>query len=455
MQKFIGRKNELSLIEEALKKTSASIMVYGKRKVGKTTLIKYALKNSKIPTVYYECLKASEKENVSGFVNELVRNKIFRVYIPFDSFVDVFSYIKTLNKPMNIVIDEYPYLKEFEKPQIVDSKFQKIIDNYTENIHLFISGSHIGIMKDMLQEKNALYGRFSLTIQLKELNYKEAAEFYPQKPVYEKIGFYSVFGGSPFVNGFLDSDKDLKTNIINTVLNENSAVFNYADNLLISDFSKSLNAERIMFAVANGKKKYSDIENALNMNNNGLLSKHISSLLDMEILSKSFPINKSNNNKKVYYELCDNLLRFYFAFIYKNKSALTMLGAEAFYKEYIEKPLITFISFRFEEICRSYFSLLAKNGKLPGVTNIGVYSYDDSTTHTSGEFDVVLQRKDVFDIYEVKYYSEPLSDKDVEAEADKIRRVKGLTLGKIGFISVNGFESTNKNYVFLSGKDLY
>lgn len=455
MEKFIGRKHELSLIEQILKKPSASVMIYGKRKVGKTTLIKYALRNSKIPTVYYECLKASEKENVTGFINELVRCKIFPFFISFDSFVDVFSYINYLNTPLNIVIDEYPYLKKLERSEIIDSKFQKIIDNYTENIHLFLSGSHIGMMKDMLQEKNALYGRFSLTIQLKELNYKEAAEFYPQKSVYEKVGFYSVFGGSPFVNGFLDSDKDLKTNIINTVLNENSAVFNYADNLLFSDFSKSVNAERIMFAVANGKKKYGDIENVLGINNNGLLSKHIFSLLDMEILTKSFPINKPDNNKKSYYELCDNLLRFYFAFVYKNKSALTMLGAEAFYTEYIEKPLITFISFRFEEICRSCFSLLAKDGKLPGVTNIGVYNYDDAATHTSGEFDVVLQRKDIFDIYEVKYYSEQLSEKEIEAEADKIRRVKGLTLGKIGFISVNGFESTNKNYVFLSGKDLY
>ena len=71
----------------------------------------------------------------------------------------------------------------FSNSETVDSMFQKIIDNSLSNIRLFLSGSHIGMMKDLLEEKNALYGRFSLTIHLKELNYKEAASFYPEKQV--------------------------------------------------------------------------------------------------------------------------------------------------------------------------------------------------------------------------------------------------------------------------------
>lgn len=175
----------------------------------------------------------------------------------------------------------------------------------------------------------------------------------------------------------------------------------------------------------------------------------------MEIISKTYPINRPDDNKKTAYEINDNLLRFYYAFVYRNKSALHMLGAQTFYEEYIEPSLITFISFRFEEVCRTYFSLQAHAGRLKGVTNIGTYYYDDSTTRTNGEYDVVLQRKNAYDIYEVKYYSSVMPKSKMEAEADKIRKIKGLPLGKIGFIAIHGCEEYEHDHDCISGSALY
>ena len=181
MNQFIGRERELAALREILKKPSASVMIYGKRKVGKTTLIMQALSVSTDPTVYYECLKAPLQDNINGLTAELVRKKILPVPLRFSSFTDLFAYLNTTGKTLNIVIDEYPYLKEMENAGTVDSQFQSVIDNHIGNIRLFLSGSHIGMMKDLLAEKNAMYGRFSLTLQLRELNYREAAAFYPQK----------------------------------------------------------------------------------------------------------------------------------------------------------------------------------------------------------------------------------------------------------------------------------
>ena len=177
-----------------------------------------------------------------------------------------------------------------------------------------------------------------------------------------------------------------------------------------------IGAERIISAVANGKQKYGEIESKLGMKNNGLLSKQLASLLRMEIVTKTFPINKPDDNKKCAYEVNDNLLRFYYAYVYKNKSALRVLGPEAFYDEYVEQSLVTFISHRFEEIVRDCFSLRAKSGKLKGVTNIGTYYYDDSATKTNGEFDAVLERRECYDIYEVKYYASPLGIGEMKKE---------------------------------------
>lgn len=457
---FIAREKEIALINELLSKPSGSAMIYGKRKVGKTTLITEAVKKSRDKTIYYECIKSNLEDNLEGFTDVLIREHILSASLSFRTFTDVFSYLNTLPETFNIIIDEYPYLKELSNSETVDSVFQKIIDNSLSNIRLFISGSHIGMMKALLGEKNALYGRFSLTIHLKELNYREAAAFYPEKEAYEKAGFYSVFGGSPYINSFIDSGRSLKDNIINTILKDTHPVYQYAEHLLITDYTNAVNAERIFYAISNGKKKYGEIESMLRMKNNGLLSKQLSTLTEVEIISKKFPVNKPDDNKKIFYEINDNLLRFYYSFIYKNKSALQVLGADTFYEEYIEKPLMQFISFRFEEICRSYFSLEAISGRLKGVTNIGCYYYDDSVTRSSGEFDVVLQRRGtnteyIYDVYEVKYYSSPLSQGEMYNEAEKIRRLKGLTLGKIGFIAMSGYEKKDELFHCICGDEIY
>lgn len=452
---FFAREKELALIYDLLQKKSGSAMIYGKRKVGKTTLLTHALSKSKDKTVYYECLKSTIEENIEGFVSVLVREKVIPVPLSFLSFADVFAYLNTLDGTYNVIIDEYPYLKEMTKPETVDSVFQTIIDNYIKNIRLFISGSHVGMMKDMLEEKNALYGRYSLTLQLKELNYREAAMFYPEKSVYDKAGLYAVFGGSPYVNEYIDPGKSLKENIISTILNESHPVYQYAEHLLISDFTNAIGAERIISAIANGKQKYGEIESKLKMKNNGLLSKQLVSLLRMEIVTKTYPINKQDDNKKCAYEVNDNLLRFYYSYVYKNKSALRVLGPEAFYEEYVERSLLSFISRRFEEIVRAYFSIRAKSGNLKGVLNIGTYYYDDSNTKTSGEFDVVLQRRDIYDIYEVKYHTSPLGIGEMKKEEAQIKKIKGIQIGKIGFVSISGFDSTAEGFDFITGEDIY
>lgn len=430
-------------------------MIYGKRKVGKTTLIKKVLENSSDKMVYYECLKAPMQENIDGFVNMLVREKILPVQLTFGSFTDVFAYLNTLDAAFNVVIDEYPYLKEFTNAGTVDSIFQSVIDNHLGNIRLFLSGSHIGMMRDLLEEKNALYGRFTVTLCLKELDYLTASEFYKSKSVYEKIAMYAVFGGSPYVNGALDENKTLKENIIETILNPTNYIYSYAEHLLISDYTKSMNAERIFYAISNGHKKYGEIENRLGLKTNGNLAKQLTSLEEMEIVAKVYPINKPNDNKKASYEVRDNLLRFYYTFVYKNKSALQMLGAEAFYEEYVETAITTFISHRFEEIARTYFSLLIKERKLRGISNIGTFYYDDSITKTNGEFDVVLERKRIYDIYEIKYYSSPLRLKEMLKEAEQVNSIKGLQIGKIGFIATAGYEETPDEFDCISAEALY
>ena len=450
---FIGREKELALLQQDY--IGKAVMVYGKRRVGKTTLIQKALKSSGYRTIYFECLKGTMQDNINGLVQELVRAKLLPVPLNFSTLQDVFAYLNALPEKIIVVIDEYPYLKAMNDSATVDSIFQNIIDNRLVNIELILSGSHIGMMKDTLQEKNALYGRFAVTIKLNELNYLETAKFYPDKTPYDKAAHYAVFGGSPFVNQALNPEAAIRENIISTILNPMSAVYLYANQLLLSDYSVKINAERIFSVIGNGKKRYTEIEDKLDVKKTGNLSKQIKSLIDLEIVARNSPINKIGDHKKSTFEINDNLLRFYFTFIYKNASALQVLGAEAFYDEYIAPALTDFISRRFEGICRDYFSLQVRSGKMKGVRNIGSYYYDDPIHHKNGEFDVALEFADGYEIYEAKYYAQPMTLDEIHREVRQVEGIKELTVKQIGFIAINGFVEREEPYFYLDGNNIF
>ena len=450
---FIGREKELTLLHQDY--IGKAVMVYGKRRVGKTTLIQKALENCQYQTVYYECSKGAMQDNIDGLVRELVRVKILPVPLNFSTLQDVFIYLNALPKKIVVVIDEYPYLKKATDSATVDSIFQNIIDNRLSNIELILSGSHIGMMKDLLQERNALYGRFAVTIKLNELNYLDAARFYPDRTPYDKVAHYAVFGGSPFVNQALNPAATLRENVISTILNPVSAVYLYASQLLLSDYSVKINAERIFSVIGNGKKRYTEIEDKLDVKKTGNLSKQIKSLTELEIVSRNSPINKIGDNKKATFEINDNLLRFYFTFIYKNASALQVLGAEAFYDEYVAPTLTDFISRRFEGICRDYFSLQVRSGELKGVRNIGSYYYDDPVHRKNGEFDVALELADGYAIYEAKYYAKPMTLDEIHREVQQVANIKELAVKQLGFIAINGFVEQEKPYTYLDGNDIF
>ena len=450
---FIGREKELTLLQQDY--IGKAVMVYGKRRVGKTTLIQKALENCQHQTVYYECSKGAMQDNIDGLVRELARVKMLPVPLNFSTLQDVFIYLNAKKKKIVVVIDEYPYLKKATDSATVDSIFQNIIDNRLSNIELVLSGSHIGIMKDLLQERNALYGRFAVTIKLNELNYLDAARFYPDRTPYDKVAHYAVFGGSPFVNQALNPADTLRENVISTILNPVSAVYLYASQLLLSDYSVKINAERIFSVIGNGKKRYTEIEDKLDVKKTGNLSKQIKSLTELEIVSRNSPINKIGDNKKATFEINDNLLRFYFTFIYKNASALQVLGAEAFYDEYVAPTLTDFISRRFEGICRDYFSLQVRSGKLKGVRNIGSYYYDDPVHRKNGEFDVALELADGYAIYEAKYYAQPMTLDEIRREAQQVANIKELAVKQLGFIAINGFVEQEKPYTYLDGNDIF
>ena len=450
---FVGREEELALLQH--EHIGKAVMVYGKKRVGKTTLILKALEQCPYQTVYFECLKGTIQDNIAGFVQELVRIKVLPVPLAFSSLQDVFAYLNTLPQKMVVVVDEYTHLYAMNDSGVVDSVFQSIIDSRLSNIELILAGSHIGLMKDLLQERNPLYGRFAASIKLDELNYLDASKFYPDKSAYDKVAHYAVFGGSPFINQALNPDATLRENIIGTVLNPMSPVYLYANQLVFSDNVLNINTERIFSVLGNDRKRYTEIEDALGVKKTGNLAKQIKTLTDLEILARSIPINKPNDNKKATYELNDNLLRFYYAFVYKNSSALQVLGAEAFYDEYVAPVLTHFIAHHFEDICREYFSLQVRSGRMNGVRSIGSYYLDTAVRCEIKEFPVSVELADGYAVYLPKYSAQPMTLDEIHGEAQRMEGVNDPGIKQLGFISINGFVEQEKPYIYLDGNDIF
>ena len=446
---FLFRNKELDILNKG-----GNVLIYGKRRVGKTSLIKTFLKKAKKKYLFYECIKSSLIDNLEHLTILLKEEKILKYDINFNNMYELFKFINDQDEKMIIVLDEYPYLKAIDDANMVDSLFQKILDNCF-NIDFIICGSHIGMMRDMLKEGSPLYSRFRTVIELKEFNYIEASYFYSNKTNYEKIGYYSVFGGSPYINNYINNNLSLKENIIDLFLNNNSNIYTYADNLLISDARSQIGVKSILEMLGNNKLKYSELERKLDPLKTGKLAKQLKSLLGLNLIKKVYPINKLKDDKKSYYEINDNVLRFYFTYIYKYKSILEILGPNRFYEEYIEKSLLTYISYRFEEQVRAYFSLRIKNGDLLGVKNIGTYYYNDSLNKTNGEFDVVLEYDGGYYIYEVKYLKDKLKEDIINKEINQIRNTKGLRIIGIGFVNPNGFVDKKENIRYINGDDLY
>lgn len=298
---FLYRKKEIELLNN-----KKNTIIYGKRRVGKTTLIKEFLNQTDRTKFYYECFKSSLADNLEYIISDLIKQNILKFNISFKNLYDLFIYINSIYNDIIIIIDEYPYLKELESNTKIDSILQKIVDE-CKNIQFVISGSQISMMNEILTEGNPLYARFDNIIKLNEFNYIESSTYYSNLSIYDKIAFYSIFGGSPYVNEVIDSNLSLKDNIKKLYLNENSRVYIYADNLLLSDASSKMNAKEILSFIGNKKIKYKELEDKFDKDKTGKISKQIKSLLNLNLIKKVYPINKNNDNKKSYYEINDNL----------------------------------------------------------------------------------------------------------------------------------------------------
>ena len=452
---FIGREKELSELEEQFSsERKTSILIYGKRGIGKSTLISQAVRSYPGIVINFECIKSTYLGNVT-LLSKNVCEALNLPEMKFSSLADIFQFLEKQNKQILVILDEYQYLKETGKKEEIDSYMQYIIDHLENQVKIILCGSYITVMRELLEEENPLFGRFTSVIHLQEMDYLTASCFYPDLSSEQKIRIYSVFGGSPYVLSLIQPEKGIAYNIIKYLLPSTGILRIYIENVMLKEIKKAYDV-RILEVIGNGKKRYSDINVSLGGDGNGLLDKQLKNLLDMETIHKEFPVNKPDDKKKQFYTISDNLLRFYFAYVFGCSSSLSFLGPEVFYKEKIEPSVSEFISRRFEEIARQYFMIQVRTGKRRGIQNVGTFWYDDPKGKKSNEFDCVLKRREGYDFYECRFMKNPLTRGICDEEKEQIQSVSDILHPvTIGFISASGFSFQSDQYDLISGDDLF
>ena len=453
---FIGREKELGQLNAELSswKRKTAVLVYGKRRVGKSTLLSEAAKCFEGVVINHMCVTSTFEGNME-LIYQSVSEGLGLPNIRFGSLFEMMDYLKTLDKKILLIIDEYPYLKQTKKKNEVDSYMQAVIDRLPENVKLVLCGSYITVMKELLEEGNPLFGRFSLIQHIRDFDYLDAAKFYPELSVRDKVAFYAVFGGSPYVLENLDTSLTIRENIERLLLPETGLVRSHIENVMLREIQKSFDA-RILEILGNDKKRYSEIRDKIANSETGLLDKQLKILLDMETIQKTEPINRRNDKKKQFYEIVDNLMRFYFTFIFGKAGTIARIGEEQFFNRNIDAVLEQFVSRRLEGIALQYFHRAAMWGKYPDIDDFGSYWYDDLATKTNGEFDCVIRCGEQYDFYECKYFDRPMTLEECRQEKEQLDSIKGITVSGMGFVCTGGFAFEGaEGFTLIDGKALY
>ena len=440
--KFIGRKSELEKLNTEYGRDSSFVVIYGRRRVGKTTLIKEFLKEK---TAFYflatEELESQSMKRLAGVISRTTKNTLLQK-AAFTDWLDLFHVIADY-KPEEkkvLVIDEFPYLVKTNSafPSILQNAWDEILKD--SNVMLILSGSLIGIMqKYALSYDSPLYGRRTAQMRLAPLPFTDVYAV-QQMPFDQAVEQYAVTGGVPKYLEFFEDGRPLEEQLKDTVLSKNGFLYEEPNFLLKSESATAVNYFSIMKAIADGNHKLGKIAGVLGQETSAL-TPYLATLSDLGFVEKRTPITekKPEKSRKGLYLIADNFIRFWFRYVYPYKGELELDNVQIVLDEMNQDFREKFVAFAYEDICKTIFSELCKNGSIPFVpSRIGSYWLNNFDTDT--EIDVMSvdhQNKRVF-AGECKYHAKPVDAQVYFALKEKVNNATEIRKAFPGYEVIYG-----------------
>lgn len=387
---FLGRQEELKSMNRRYEKDRFEcVVVYGRRRVGKTSLIKEFCKEK--PSIYFSAIRGTAGDNLEELSKAIHAYKSpASSHAPvYSSFSAAFDEIASLGKEERLifVIDEYPYLASADES--VSSRLQHIIDHVWQhgNIFLILCGSSMSFMENqVLGYESPLYGRRTAQYKIQAMTYKEIEVFNPQLQSDEQALLYGITGGIPHYINKLDVGRSIDDALLENVFEPSSYLFEEPENLLKQELREPAVYNSIIAAVAAGASKLNEIATKVGMET-GACSKYLNVLLNLGILKKETPVMEKQGRKTIYV-IEDNFFRFWYYFVAKNMSAIYSGRIYQIYDGTVKKYFSDYMGQIFEKMCKEYLLKYAQDTEIL-IKEVGQWWGNDKTAHKEIQIDIV------------------------------------------------------------------
>ena len=354
---FVGRERELKALKDVYDKNGFGMtIIYGRRRVGKSTLIKEFIKGKKV--IFYTATKVGAERNLELFSKQVLDvldpDMSSASFSSLESLFDIITNKLPYDHKTIIVIDELPYWAE--KDESLLSVLQKYIDTQwgLKNMMLILCGSALSFMeKKVLSEKSPIFGRRDSQIKLEAFNYRDSALFVPEYSAEDKAICFGVTGGVAKNLSLFDAGKSLDENIIRLFFNTDGYLFDETRNLLVQEFSDVALVNNIIEQVASGENALNNIAAKVHEKDTTVLYS-LGKLIDVGLVEKKNCITEEKNKKKTRYVLKDHMFKFWYQFIPRAVSVIEMGQGEMYYKKVVKPQIHSYMGSVFEEMCRHY-----------------------------------------------------------------------------------------------------
>ena len=382
MSVFINRTRELSLLKERFDSNRAEfVVIYGRRRIGKSELIDQFIQNNGIRLLAREGSKTLQlrifvQKLGDYFDDDLLKKTEFTGW---DGFFEYLS-IKA-DERIIIAIDEFPYLVK-EDPAL-PSILQDYWDNKLKNTNIFLilCGSSISMMESMVMgHSSPLYGRRTGQFLLKQIRFMHILDYI--KDFKKAVEFYSVFGGVPGYIAEVNPEKDIFANMADKILREDSFLYRDVEFVLRQELTEPRYYFSILLSISKGNHKIGLITNDTGLSIS-IVNKYLSVLNDLQLVHRIVPVTESYKSRKGLYFLTDNLFDFWFRFVYPNIEEIEK-GKGVEVVETIKPQFNRYVGKHFEVISQEILEIFNDKGILPfRFTKIGKW------WHKEQEIDIV------------------------------------------------------------------
>jgi AAA+ ATPase superfamily predicted ATPase len=356
---FVGRSQELArLHDEFVAPRSSLLVIYGRRRVGKSTLLREATKN--VPHVLYQATRVTAALNLEALKAEIARSLgADDLLTGLGDWLGVLTYLarKADSTPgLVVVLDEFPYLAEADAalPSIVQ-KFWDSGAPQSGRLKLVLCGSMIAHMEELLAERNPLYGRKTLALDLGPLPLRDATKFFPGYSAEDRLLAYAIFGGVPFYLQLCDPGASLEQNVVKLLLTNAAPLVDEPTVLLQSELRDIHRYASILAAIADGCTKLGEISGRVgDIGDSTRLTSYMERLDRMRLVRAVRSMDAAPKSRDRRYFMTDSLMSFWHRFVRPNMSSVTQGFGAAVWSHQIAPRLDEFMGGAFEEICREH-----------------------------------------------------------------------------------------------------